>query len=213
MKLYSFFRSSAAYRVRIALSLKGLPYEYEPVNLLLDGGEQHQPAYAELNKQRLVPTLVDGPTVLSQSLAIIEYLEEAYPDTYRLLPASAADRARARALALLVGCEIHPLNNLRVMQYLSHDMSASREHRRAWYAHWIQTGFESFEEMIAPTAGEFCLGDEPGLAECFLIPQVFNALSFKVDISRYKNIVRIYEHCQTQPAFIQASPAAQPDAE
>jgi len=212
MKLYSFFRSSAAYRVRIALGLKELSYEYRPVDLLLNEGEQHSAAYSKLNPQKLVPTLVDGSTVLSQSLAIIEYLEEAYPDTYRLLPSSANARAQARELALLIGCEIHPLNNLRVMKRLSDHMSVSREHRREWYAHWIQTGFDSFEEMIAPIASDFCLGDQAGLVDCFLIPQVFNALSFRVDISRYKNIARIYEYCQTIPAFIQASPAEQPDA-
>lgn len=212
MRLYSFFRSSAAYRVRIALNLKGLPHEYEAINLLRDEGDQHEPEYTALNPQKLVPTLVDGSLILSQSMAIIEYLDEAYPETPALLPPTTMERAKARELALLIGCDIHPLNNLRVLKYLARDLAVDRALRNQWYAHWIQTGFDAFEQMVEKTSGEFCIGDAPGIADCFLIPQVVNAQSFKVDISTYKHISRIFERCQALPAFMEAAPANQPDA-
>lgn len=212
MKLYSYFRSSAAYRVRIALNLKELPYEYEPIHLLRDGGEQHRTEYLELNPQGLVPTLVDGPVVLSQSLAIIEYLDEAYPRSPALFPASVQQRAAARELALLLACDVHPLNNLRVLRYLSRNLAIEQEQINQWYVHWIQTGFKAFEQILTRTAGQFCLADEPTIADCCLIPQIYNAQRFEMDLSPYKNILRVHENCEALPAFVQARPDQQPDA-
>lgn len=212
VKLYSYFRSSAAYRVRIALNLKRIPYEYKAVHLLRDGGEQHSVEYTELNPQALVPTLVDGSTVLSQSLAIIEYLDEAYPEPQPLLPTSVLARATARELALLVACDVHPLNNLRVLRYLSRNLSIEQEQIDRWYIHWIETGFKAFEQILEKTAGDYCLGDAPTIADCCLIPQIYNAQRFEVDLSPYPNILRVYNTCQSVPAFVQAHPEKQPDA-
>ena len=212
MELYSYFRSSAAYRVRIALNLKQLPYQYKAIHLVRSGGEQHGADYIKLNPLGLVPTLIDGNNVLTQSLAIIEYLDEAYPDICRLLPVEIEQRAQARSLAQLVACDIHPLNNLRVLKYLSNELSANKERLNTWYAHWIKIGFDAFEQVLKRTAGEFCLADEPTIADCCLVPQVFNAHRFQVDLSPYKNIRKIFHTCQTLSAFKEASPENQPDA-
>lgn len=212
INLYSYFRSSAAYRVRIALNLKKIPYEYKPIHLLRNGGEQHSEHYTELNPQRLVPTLVDGSVVLTQSLAIIEYLDAAYPQTPLMLPDSELERAMARELAMLVACDIHPLNNLRVLQYLSRELNTEQQQINQWYVHWVETGLKAFEQILSTRAGQFCLGNKPTIADCCLIPQIYNAQRFEVDLSPYKNIMRVYETSQNLPEFIQASPEEQPDA-
>lgn len=214
MQLYSYFRSSAAYRVRIALNLKGLPYDYKAVHLLKDGGQQLSESYRALNPTALVPTLVDGETAIGQSLAIIEYLDETHPET-PLLPGSAVDRARIRAIALSIACDIHPLNNLRVLKYLKHTVKAEEEVKNEWYVHWVQTGLAAVESMLAnsPQTGRFCHGDTPTLADLCLVPQVFNARRFGCDLSAFPTILRIDEACAALPAFQQAAPESQPDAE
>ncbi|WP_373829676.1 maleylacetoacetate isomerase, partial [Neisseria dentiae] len=175
MKLYSYFRSSASYRVRIALNLKKIPHETDFVHLLKNGGEQRSAAYAALNPQKLVPALATEEGVFTQSLAIIEYLEETHPET-PLLPATAAERARVRAIAQLMACDIHPLNNLRVLQYLQNHLQADEAAKNAWYAHWIREGFDALEQLLqSPQTGRFCHGDTPTLADCCLVPQVYNA--------------------------------------
>ncbi|HNG66436.1 MAG TPA: maleylacetoacetate isomerase, partial [Thauera aminoaromatica] len=183
MKLYTYFRSSAAYRVRIALNLKGLDYEAVPVHLVRGGGEHRQPAYLGLNPAGLVPALEDQGQVLTQSLAIIEYLEESHPQP-ALLPAAPLDRARVRAIAQAIACDIHPVNNLRVLQYLTRELDASEEQKNAWYRHWIGVGLQAVEAMLAGDArtGAFCHGDTPGLADCCLVPQVFNARRFGCEL-------------------------------
>lgn len=213
LKLYGYWRSSAAYRVRIALNLKGLDYEQVPVHLVRDGGEQHRPEYATTNPQRLIPVLQHGQRLIRQSLAIIEYLDELWPDP-PALPASPRDRARARALALLVACDIHPLNNLRVLQYLEREYSAPLSEREAWIRHWMEEGFGAFEAMLVEdlSRGEFCEGESPGIADCCLIPQVYNARRFGVSLDPYPNIRRIEAACLALPAFDAARPENQPDA-
>ncbi|SAL13714.1 maleylacetoacetate isomerase [Caballeronia humi] len=214
MKLYSYFRSSAAYRVRIALNLKGLDYEYAPVHLLRDGGQQLKPEYRELNPDGIVPTLIDGDNVLNQSLAIIEYLEETHPEP-PLLPRAPVDRAFVRSIALQVACEIHPLDNLRVLKYLKHQVKTPDDVKDAWYAHWVEAGFESLEKRLAPDrrVGALCFGDTPTVADLCLVPQVFNARRFKIDMSRFPTIERIADHAGQIDAFQRAAPAQQPDAE
>ncbi len=214
LKLYSYFRSSASYRVRIALNLKGLPYDYAPVHLLRDGGQQLLPAYRALNPDALVPTLVDDDHVLMQSVAMVEYLDETHPEP-PLLPGSALDRAYIRAVALEVACEIHPLNNLRVLKYLKHTLGVTEEAKDAWYRHWVELGFEAVNTNLARSgkAGRFCFGDTPTLADICLVPQVFNAQRFNIDVSRYAAIAKVFEACMALPAFQQAEPKAQPDAE
>ena len=215
LKLYSYFRSSAAYRVRIALNLKGLPYEILPVHLLRNGGEQRQAAYSRINPAQLVPALVDGDSVLTQSLAILEYLEEAYPSTPSLLPRDASGRARVRALALTIACEIHPLNNLRVLQYLKHSLDVPDNDRDNWYRHWLSAGFDVLEQLLGgnPATGRFCHGDSITIADCCLVPQVFNARRLKLPLAPYPTISRIEDSCQSLEAFQKAAPGAQPDAE
>ena len=215
LKLHSYFRSSAAYRVRIALNLKGLPYEILPVHLLRNGGEQRQAAYSRLNPAQLVPALVDGDSVLTQSLAILEYLEEAYPSTPSLLPSDAIARARVRALALTIACEIHPINNLRVLQYLKHSLGVPDNERDNWYRHWLSAGFDVLEQLLSenPATGRFCHGDSITIADCCLVPQVFNARRLKLPLAPYPTISRIEACCQSQEAFQKAAPGAQPDAE
>ncbi len=219
MKLYGYFRSSAAYRVRIALNLKGLVPEQGYVHLRRHGGEQLRPAYAALNPQHLVPTLTvaaaggrDVP--LTQSLAIIEYLEEAYPES-PLLPADPLGRARVRALAQAIACEIQPLPNLRVLNYLTDTLGASEAERLRWAVHWIETGFAAIETLLAgsPETGRFCHGDAPTLADACLVPQVYNARRFKMDLEAYPTIRRIEAACQALPAFDAARPENQADAE
>ena len=214
LELYSYFRSSAAYRVRIALALKGLDYAMVPVHLLRNGGEQRSDQYLAINPDGLVPALLDDGQVLTQSLAIIEYLDEAYGPA-RLLPESPLARARVRALALQIACEIHPLNNLRVLRYLSQTAGLSQEQRDAWYRHWVLTGFQALERRLSdsPDTGLCCHGDEAGLADCCLIPQVFNARRYEIDLSPFPTIERIVSHCETLPAFQAAHPSRQPDAE
>ena len=214
MKLHTYFRSSAAYRVRIALNLKGLDYEAVPVHLVRGGGEHRQPAYLGLNPAGLVPALEDQGQVLTQSLAIVEYLEETHPQP-ALLPAAALDRARVRAIAQAIACDIHPLNNLRVLQYLTRELGASEEQKNAWYRHWIGVGLLAVAAMLAGDArtGAFCHGDTPGLADCCLVPQVFNARRFGCELSAMPTVLRIADHCAGLEAFRRAAPEAQPDAE
>ena len=214
MKLYNYFRSSASYRVRIALNLKGLGYEYIALHLRRGGGEHRKPEYTRLNPQALVPTLVDGEHTLMQSLAILEYLEETHPEP-ALLPRAPAERAHVRALAQLVACEIHPLNNLRVLGYLGNELGVSEEARARWYQHWVALGLQAFETQVAndPRTGRFCYGDTPGLADCCLVPQLANARRFECDLSGYPTLARIERACNELPAFQQAAPGKQPDAE
>ncbi|MBD8897687.1 maleylacetoacetate isomerase [Rhodanobacter sp. DHG33] len=211
--LYGYWRSSAAYRVRIALNLKGLGYENRPVHLVKDGGEQHAPAYAAMNPQELVPSLRDGEQVLTQSLAIMEYLDETRPQS-PLLPADAQGRARVRALAQLVACDIHPLGNLRVLQYLERELGADEAQRGGWSRHWIAAGFAAMEAMLASDAatGRYCHGDAPGLADACLVPQVYNARRWKLSLDDYPTIRRIDAACNALEAFRAAAPEAQPDA-
>ena len=212
MKLYTYFRSSAAYRLRIALALKGIDYESEFVHLR--EGEQHSGEYDALNPQHFVPTLVDGEHVLTQSLAQIEYLDETRPEP-PFLPDAPAERARVRALALAVACEIHPLNNLRVLKHLGSAFGLSEDARNAWYLHWIDEGFRPLERMLAESAatGRFCHGDRPGLADICLVPQVYNAERYNCPIDAYPTIRRINDACLDLPEFQAAAPERQPDAE
>ena len=214
LKLYTYFRSSASYRVRIALNLKGLACEAVPVHLVQDGGQQHAPAFTALNPSALVPVLQDGDATLTQSLPIIEYLEEQHP-TPALLPTDAPGRARVRALAQGVACEIHPVNNLRVLRYLEQQFGIDAEGRNTWYRHWVETGFAALERLLAesPDTGRCCHGDTPTLADCCLVPQVFNAERFKVPLAPYPTVRRIAEHCRALEPFRAAAPEAQPDAE
>ena len=214
LTLYTYWRSSAAWRVRIGLHLKGLPWQARPVHLVRDGGEQHLPDYAALNPQQLVPTLVHGQTVLTQSLAILEYLDEAFPDTAALLPADAAGRARVRAMAQLVACDIHPINNLRVMQYLGGRLEIDEMARLDWAGHWMAQGFAAMESQVAhrDRQGPFCHGAAPGLADCCLVPQLYNARRFGVDLAPYPTLVRIGQTCMTLPAFADSAPERQADA-
>ncbi|WP_244847784.1 maleylacetoacetate isomerase [Caballeronia sp. SL2Y3] len=214
MKLYSYFRSSAAYRVRIALNLKGLDYEYEGVHLLRDGGLQLKPEYRALNPDGIVPTLVVDGDVLTQSLAIIEYLDETHPEP-PLLPRGASDRAFVRSVALQVACEIHPLDNLRVLKYLKHHVKVPDEAKDAWYRHWVETGFESLEKRLAadPRIGKLTFGDTPTIADLCIVPQVFNARRFGIDLAPYPTIERIADFANQIDGFMRAAPAQQPDAE
>ncbi|MDR5906724.1 maleylacetoacetate isomerase [Franzmannia qiaohouensis] len=210
--LYGYYRSSAAYRVRIVLNLKGLAFEQVPVDLV--AGEQRSPAHLARHPQGLVPTLeTDDGVQLTQSLAICEYLEECHP-TPPLLPGDAAGRARVRALAQLIACEMHPLNNLRVLRYLVDELGTSDAAKLAWYRHWIAAGFSALEAQLSRAAGsgDFCHGDRPTLADACLVPQVFNAERFDCDLGDYPRIRQIVAHCRALPAFEQAAPAAQPDA-
>lgn len=212
MKLYTYFRSTAAYRVRIALNLKGLPYEAVPVHLLRS--EENDPAYRALSPLGTVPALLtDQGDALTQSLAIIEYLEETHPQP-PLLPADALGRARLRALALTIACDIHPLNNLRVLKYLTGTLGASEEEKMTWYRHWLADGMMAVERLLAghPATGDFCHGDAPTLADCCLVPQVFNARRFDCPLDAMQTIRRIAEACEQLPAFVAAAPHNQPDA-
>jgi maleylpyruvate isomerase len=212
MILYDFFRSSAAYRVRIALNLKHLDTERRFVHLGKD--ENRKPGYKAVNPQGFVPYLMDGDFALSQSLAIIEYLNDLYPDP-PFLPADPSDRAYVRSLALVVACDMHPLNNKRVLDYLVRDLHLSEEQKTSWYRHWIAEGFDALEKMLAArdSGGRFCFGDSPTLADICLVPQVANAHRFTCDMSSYARINTIYAHCMTLPPFDLAQPSRQPDAE
>lgn len=215
LTLYSYWRSSAAYRVRIALGLKGLAYQQVPVHLVKDGGQQHAADYLALNPQGLVPLLVDagnGGVRIAQSLAILEYLDEAYP-VPALLPADPARRAQVRALALHIACDIHPLNNLRVLQYLSTELGASDEAKNAWYRHWVDSGLAAVEQGLAVLGGRLSLGERPGYLEACLIPQLYNARRFACDLDAYPRILAIAARCEALEAFKQAAPEVQPDAQ
>ena len=213
MKLIGYFRSSAAFRVRIALNYKGIKVEHASRHLRK--GEQAAPDYVAINPQKLVPAMVlDSGEVLTQSLAIMEYLEETHPEP-PLLPKAPVDRARVRALSLIVSADVHPIQNLRVMAYLRQKFGQTEESAFAWSRHWIETGFEAYEATIAKDrkTGAFSHGDTPTFADCCLVPQVFNAARFKVDMARYPTIKRIHETCLKHPAFDAAQPSKQPDAE
>ncbi len=210
MKLYNYFRSSASFRVRIALALKGLPYDYVPVNLLK--GEQHADAFTAISPTALVPSLVtDEGLALGQSMAIIEYLDEVHPAP-PLLPGSPFDRARVRALAQTIACEIHPLNNLRVLQYLSRELKVDEEQRNNWYRHWVRLGLEAYErELALLPAGTYSFGNTPTLADCLLVPQIFNARRLDTDLSGLPRTMAAFEACMALPAFLQTQPSACPD--
>jgi len=212
MKLYNYFRSSASFRVRIALELKGLGYEYVPVHLVK--GEHRQAAYTAVSPTGLVPTLAtDEGALLGQSMAIIEYLEEAHPQP-ALLPGDALDRARVRALAQLIACEIHPLNNLRVLKYLVHDLKVEEEAKNTWYRHWVRKGLELFEaELDRLPASPYCYGNTPTLADCCLVPQIFNGQRFNVDFSGLPRTMAAFDACMALPAFQRAQPSNCPDNE
>ncbi|WP_432473387.1 maleylacetoacetate isomerase [Amphritea sp. HPY] len=212
MILFDYCRSSAAYRVRIALNLKQMPYEQVPVSLL--AGEHVAAEHLGRNPQGFVPALQDGKAMLTQSLAICEYLDDAYPQTQQLMPADAVGKAKVRAMAQLIACDIHPVNNLRMLKYLVAELGASDEQKTTWYQHWIYKGFDALEQMLADsdTTGDFCYGDQPTLADLCLVPQVFNANRFKCDMSRYPNIVRINDNCLKAKAFTDAHPDLQPGA-
>ena len=211
MKLYGYFRSSAAYRVRIALALKGL--SYDAVSVHLAKGEQYRPEYAAINPQNLVPVLEDEGQRLYQSLAIMQYLDETWPEP-PLLPKDRYARNRVRSLALITACEIHPLNNPRVLNYLTGKLGISEEQKLEWYHHWVKTGFAALEKRLAsePYTGRFCHGDSPGFADCVLVPQVANAVRFKVELAEFPTIRRINDECLELEAFRKAAPENQPDA-
>jgi maleylacetoacetate isomerase/maleylpyruvate isomerase len=211
LALYNYFRSSASCRVRIALALKGLSYEYVPVHLLKN--EQLAPPFTDIAPARLVPLLKDGDHLLSQSLAIIEYLEETHPQP-PLLPGDAAARARIRGLALDIACEIHPLNNLRVLRYLVHEMKLAEDDKNRWYRHWVESGLEVVERQLAgsPATGRFCHGDAPTLADVVLVPQIFNAQRMDCRLDRVPTVTRVFAECMALDAFNGTQPSACPDA-
>jgi maleylacetoacetate isomerase/maleylpyruvate isomerase len=209
MELYNYFRSSASYRVRIALAIKGLDYGYRPVHL--QKNEQTQESYAAVSPSRLVPLLRDGEHAVTQSLAIIEYLDEIHPQP-PLLPADPLGRARVRALALDIACEIHPLNNLRVLRYLVRDLHVSEDDKNRWYRHWVETGLEVVERQLAAQPATYCHGDTPTLADCALVPQIFNAQRFECRLDHVPHAMRVFEACMKLEAFEQTRPEHCPDA-
>ena len=212
LQLYNYFRSSASYRVRIALALKGLSYDYVPVHLLKN--EQLKPPFSDIAAAKLVPLLKDDDHLLTQSLAIIEYIEETHPEP-RLLPGDAFARARIRGLALDIACEIHPINNLRVLRYLVQEMKISDDDKNRWYRHWVETGLDTVERQLASSkdTGRFCHGDSPTLADCVLVPQIFNAQRFKCELGHVPHVMRVHAACMALPAFAGTQPSACPDAE
>jgi maleylacetoacetate isomerase/maleylpyruvate isomerase len=214
MKLHTYFRSSAAYRVRIALNLKSLEAEMATVHLVKDGGEQFGPAYDALNPQHLVPLLEDDGMLLNQSLSIIEYLDETFP-LHPLLPHDRHGRARVRALSQSIACDIHPINNLRVLKYLSDQLGVSAEQKNDWYRHWVTVGLEALERQLARDAGtgRFCHGDAPTMADCCLVPQLYNARRFECDLAPFPTLVAIAERCEALAPFADARPERQPDAQ
>ena len=213
-KLYSYWRSSAAFRVRIALNLKGIDYDIIPVHLTKNGGEQLSENYENKNPNRLVPLFEDGKNSIHQSLAIIEYLDEIQAKP-ALLPGSAIDRAWVRSLAMDIAIDIHPISNLRVLRYLIKQAGASNEAKDIWYQHWVKVGLDRMEKQLSrdPRVGRFAFGDQPGLIDTCLVPQIFNALSSKMDISTYPTLMKIFHECMKLPAFVEASWEKQIDAE
>ena len=212
MKLFSYWRSSAAYRVRIVLNLKKIPLEMAFVHLIKQGGEQRLDPYRQVNPAQLVPTLQDEDITINQSLAIIDYLDAKHP-TPALLPSDLALAMQIRAFALDIACDIHPLNNLRVLQYLTGTLGATEAQKVAWIHHWLATGFSALEQRLLNHAGFYCFGDSITLADVCLAPQVYNALRFQLDMTEYPTIMRVYQQLMTVPAFIQAAPEAQADAQ
>ncbi|MDQ3288199.1 MAG: maleylacetoacetate isomerase [Pseudomonadota bacterium] len=212
LQLYSYWRSSAAYRVRIGLNLKGLRYDTVPVHLVREGGEQHGDEFRALNPQRLVPLLKHGHRQMRQSLAILEYLDETWPQP-PLLPSPARDRQRVRAIAQTIACDVHPLNNLRVMQYFENTWQVPQSERDEWTRHWIVEGFQALEAMLNdhPATGMFCEGDVPSLADCCLVPQIYNARRYGVAMEAFPVLTRIEQACLALPAFDEARPERQPD--
>jgi maleylacetoacetate isomerase len=214
LTLYSYWRSSACYRVRIALNLKGLDYDQVHVHLARGGGEQHSDQFKGVNPQELIPVLMHGDRILRQSLAIIDYLDEFFAD-HPLMPSNARDRQRVRAIAQMIACDIHPLGNLRVQQYLEKNFAASQAQRDDWTRHWVGTGFAAIEQVLKdnPSTGTYCEGDVPTMADCCLVPQVYNALRFGVDMKQFPIIARINAACLELPAFEAARPENQADAQ
>ena len=212
--LHNYFRSSSSYRVRIALNLKGLPYQYAAVHLNRGGGEQFQPGFKALNPQALVPVLSEDGIDISQSLAILEYLEEKYPDP-ALLPETIADRAHVRQLALAIACEMHPLNNLRVLKFITGGLGLSEDAKLGWIKHWNELGLSALEQELSRSGkrGKFCFGDTPTIADCCLVPQLFNARRFGIDLASYPTLMKIDGECGRLPEFERAHPSRQPDAE
>ncbi|MCY7316299.1 MAG: maleylacetoacetate isomerase [Rubrivivax sp.] len=210
MELYSYFRSSASYRVRIALAIKGLPYDYKPVHLVKN--EQMAESYAAVSASRLVPLLRDGDAVLTQSMAIIEYLDETHPSP-PLLPGTPAERARIRALAQDIACEIHPLNNLRVLRYLVRDLKLGEDDKNRWYRHWVETGLVVVERQLAAQPATYCHGDTPTLADCVLVPQIFNAQRLNCSTDHVPQLMRVFGALMKLDAFEQSRPEHCPDAE
>jgi maleylacetoacetate isomerase len=209
MELFNYFRSSASYRVRIALALKGLDYDYRPVHIAKN--EQFQESYAAVSASRLVPLLVDGGERVTQSLAIMEYLDETHPEP-PLLPADPLGRARVRALALDIACEIHPLNNLRVLRYLTQALKVSEDDKNRWYRHWVETGLEAVERELTARPSTFCHGETPTVADCTLVPQIFNARRFDSRLDHVPQVMRVFDACMRLPAFENTRPEACPDA-
>ena len=211
MQLYNYFRSSASYRVRIALALKGLEYDYMPVHLLKN--EQLGPAFAQISPAGLVPVLQDGDKLLTQSIAIIEYLDETHPEP-SLLPGDALQRARIRALGQDIACEIHPINNLRVLRYLVRDLKVSEDDKNRWYRHWVETGLEAVERQLAGDADQnkFCFGATPTLADCVLVPQIHNAQRMECRLDHVPTVMRVFGECMQLDAFSKTQPSACPDA-
>jgi maleylacetoacetate isomerase/maleylpyruvate isomerase len=210
MELFNYFRSSASYRVRIALALKKLDWDYRSVHLAKN--EQFNESYQAVSASRLVPLLRDGDHTVTQSLAIIEYLDETHPEP-PLLPRDAVARARVRALSLDIACEIHPLNNLRVLRYLVHDLKLSEDDKTRWYKHWVETGLEVVERQLAAQPGTYCHGDTPTMADCVLVPQIFNAQRFDCRLDHVPNVMRVFEACMKLPTFDETQPSKCPDAQ
>ncbi len=210
MELYNYYRSSASFRVRIALALKGLDYTYKPVHL--QKNEQMAESYAAVSAARLVPLLRDGDAAVTQSMAIIEYLDETHPEP-PLLPTDPLGRARVRALAQDIACEIHPLNNLRVLRYLVRDLKVSDDDKNRWYRHWVETGLEVVERQLAARPSTYCHGESPTLADCVLVPQIFNARRFDCRLDHVPQVMRVFDACMQLPAFERARPENCPDAE
>ena len=212
MELYNYFRSSASYRVRIAMALKGLDFDYKPVHIAKN--EQFNESYSVVSASRLVPLLKDGDAVITQSMAIIEYLDEVHPEP-PLLPGDALCRAYIRALSQDIACEIHPLNNLRVLRYLVKELGVGDDNKTRWYQHWVESGLAVVEQRLKAEgrAGRFCFGDAPTMADCVLVPQIFNAQRFDCRLDHVPTVMAIFENCMSQEAFRQTQPSACPDAE